>query len=30
MDVASPVGFTPPGPNESSAQTERTGVEPID
>ena len=24
------VGMTPPGPNVSSAQTERTGVEPID
>ena len=30
IEVASAVGFTPPGPNESSAQTEKTGVEPID
>ena len=29
IDVASAVGFTPPGPKESSAQTESTGVEPI-
>ena len=29
IEVASVVGFTPPGPKESSAQTESTGVEPI-
>ena len=29
-DVTSPVGFTPPGPKTSSAQTDSTGVDPID